>query len=95
MPWSSRIRATLFWLFLWCCRCLSAARMMRRNGATPWSRFRPRVVSIKVDSTRAFDTEWNQSGQATGFVVDAERGLILTNRHVVTAGPVRAEALFN
>jgi len=52
------------------------------------------VVSIKVDSTRAFDTEWNQSGQATGFVVDAERGLILTNRHVVTSGPVRAEALF-
>jgi len=52
------------------------------------------VVSIKVDSTRAFDTEWNQTSQATGFVVDAERGLILTNRHVVTPGPVRAEALF-
>jgi S1-C subfamily serine protease len=53
------------------------------------------VVSIKIDSTRAFDTEWNQSSQATGFVVDAEAGLILTNRHVVTPGPVRAEALFN
>ncbi len=52
------------------------------------------VVSIKVDSTRAFDTEWNQSTQATGFVVDAQRGLVLTNRHVVTPGPVRAEALF-
>jgi ELWxxDGT repeat protein len=37
------------------------------------------VVSIRVDSTRAFDTEWNSSSQATGFVVDAERGLILTN----------------
>ncbi|MEE8235612.1 MAG: S1C family serine protease, partial [Gammaproteobacteria bacterium] len=52
------------------------------------------VVSIKVDSTRAFDTGWNQSSQATGFVVDAQQGLILTNRHVVTPGPVRAEALF-
>ncbi|MEZ5565535.1 MAG: PDZ domain-containing protein [Gammaproteobacteria bacterium] len=52
------------------------------------------VVSIQVDGTRAFDTEWNESGQATGFVVDAERGLILTNRHVVTAGPVRAAGLF-
>ena len=52
------------------------------------------VVSIKVDSTRAFDTEWNASSQATGFVVDAERGLILTNRHVVTPGPVIAEAVF-
>ncbi len=52
------------------------------------------VVSIRVDSTRAFDTEWNSSSQATGFVVDAEQGLILTNRHVVTAGPVVAEAIF-
>jgi len=52
------------------------------------------VVSIRVDSTRAFDTEWNTSSQATGFVVDAERGLILTNRHVVTPGPVIAEAIF-
>ncbi len=52
------------------------------------------VVSIRVDSTRAFDTEWNSSSQATGFVVDAKRGLILTNRHVVTPGPVVAEAIF-
>ena len=52
------------------------------------------VVSIKIDSPRAFDTEWSSSSQATGFVVDAENGLILTNRHVVTSGPVRAEALF-
>jgi len=52
------------------------------------------VVSIRVDSTRAFDTEWNSSSQATGFIVDAERGLILTNRHVVTPGPVTAEAVF-
>jgi len=52
------------------------------------------VVSIQVDSTRAFDTQRNQSSQATGFVVDTERGLILTNRHVVTPGPVVAQAIF-
>ncbi len=52
------------------------------------------VVSIRVDATRSFDTEWNSSSQATGFVVDAEKGLILTNRHVVTPGPVVAEAIF-
>ena len=52
------------------------------------------VVSIEVDATRAFDTEWNASAQATGFIVDAERGLVLTNRHVVTPGPVTAEATF-
>lgn len=63
-----------------------------------WSRTLERiaesVVAIEVDSTRAFDTEWNSSSQATGFVVDAERGIILTNRHVVTPGPVTAEATF-
>jgi pro-apoptotic serine protease NMA111 len=52
------------------------------------------VVTIQVDLARAFDTEWNMSSQATGFVVDAERGLILTNRHVVTPGPVTAQAVF-
>jgi S1-C subfamily serine protease len=52
------------------------------------------VVAIEIDQTRAFDTEWNSSSQATGFVVDADRGLILTNRHVVTPGPVTSEATF-
>ena len=52
------------------------------------------VVAIQIDQTRAFDTEWNSSAQATGFVIDAERGLILTNRHVVTPGPVTSEATF-
>ena len=33
-------------------------------------------------------------GHATGFVVDKRRGLLLTNRHVVTDGPVTADAIF-
>ena len=52
------------------------------------------VVTIEIDQTRSFDTERNISAQATGFVIDAERGLILTNRHVVTPGPVIATATF-
>ena len=52
------------------------------------------VVAIQVDATRAFDTEWSASAQATGFVIDAKRGFILTNRHVVTPGPVTAQATF-
>ncbi|MCK6502612.1 trypsin-like peptidase domain-containing protein [Myxococcota bacterium] len=54
----------------------------------------PAVVSIKVNATRAFDTESAGSSVATGFVIDAERGLILTNRHVVQPGPVVARAIF-
>ncbi|MGC3980025.1 MAG: PDZ domain-containing protein [Steroidobacteraceae bacterium] len=63
-----------------------------------WSRTLERisnsVVSIQIDQVRSFDTESNSSGQATGFIVDAKRGLILTNRHVVTPGPVTAQAVF-
>jgi S1-C subfamily serine protease len=80
--------------------CLAVAPALWASDASApgaWrntiERISPAVVSIQVDGTRAFDTEWNESSQATGFVVDAERGLILTNRHVVTSGPVRAIAI--
>jgi pro-apoptotic serine protease NMA111 len=52
------------------------------------------VVVIQVDLARSFDTETNASLQATGFVIDDKRGLILTNRHVVTPGPVTAQGVF-
>ena len=84
--------------------CLFAATAAAAQGAETldqrpeWARTLQRiadgVVTIQVDQTRAFDTEWNTSAQATGFVVDAKRGLILTNRHVVTPGPVTAQAVF-
>jgi pro-apoptotic serine protease NMA111 len=66
----------------------------RPEWARTLQRIADGVVTIQVDQTRAFDTEWNASAQATGFVVDAKRGLILTNRHVVTPGPVTAQAVF-
>lgn len=52
------------------------------------------VVVLRVSSTRTFDDSTAGNSTATGFVVDAEQGLILTNRHVVTPGPVVAEAVF-
>jgi S1-C subfamily serine protease len=72
----------------------SAAAAQEATWDNTLERIASGVVSIRVDSTRSFDTERNQSAQATGFVVDAARGLILTNRHVVTPGPVRAQAIF-
>ena len=65
-----------------------------QQWASTIARVSPSIVSIRVNATRAFDTEWNLTGQATGFVVDAQRGIILTNRHVVTSGPVVSEAVF-
>lgn len=35
------------------------------------------------------------SSEATGFVVDAGRGYILTNRHVVGAGPFWGYCIFD
>ncbi|HEX7375162.1 MAG TPA: trypsin-like peptidase domain-containing protein, partial [Steroidobacteraceae bacterium] len=80
--------------------CLAGAWLLPAHAEEnpAWDRTLERiamsVVTIEIDQTRAFDTEWNQSSQATGFVVDAEHGLILTNRHVVTPGPVVATAVF-
>ena len=54
----------------------------------------PAIVAIRVTGTRDFDTENARSSVGTGFVVDAERGIMLTNRHMVHAGPVIADALF-
>ncbi len=75
--------------------CLSA---QAQDNEAAWrntlEQIRPSVVSLRVNKTRPFDTESNTLLDGTGFVVDAEQGLILTNRHIVSTGPVRAEALF-
>ncbi|KAG6779093.1 hypothetical protein POTOM_015460 [Populus tomentosa] len=54
----------------------------------------PAVVVLQTTACRSFDTELPSSGSATGFVVDKNRGIILTNRHVVKPGPVVARAIF-
>ncbi|KAJ3104917.1 hypothetical protein HDU97_008775 [Phlyctochytrium planicorne] len=41
----------------------------------------PAIVSIRFSQVAAFDTESAETSEATGFVVDKTRGLILTNRH--------------
>jgi len=54
----------------------------------------PSPLPLPQTQTRSFDTEAAGSSYATGFIVDAQRGIILTNRHVVTPGPIIAEAVF-
>ena len=53
------------------------------------------VVSIHFAQTNSFDTDPAMSSEATGFVVDAERGFILTNRHVVCPGPFWGYCIFD
>ncbi|KAI2464537.1 Pro-apoptotic serine protease NMA111 [Annulohypoxylon bovei var. microspora] len=53
------------------------------------------VVSIRFCQTCSFDTDAACASEATGFVVDAERGYIMTNRHVVGAGPFWGYVVFD
>lgn len=53
------------------------------------------VVSIRFSQTCSFDTDSAITSEATGFVVDAEKGYILTNRHVVSSGPFWGFCVFD
>ncbi|KAI1386413.1 Pro-apoptotic serine protease NMA111 [Hypoxylon trugodes] len=53
------------------------------------------VVSIRFCQTCSFDTDSACASEATGFVVDAEKGYILTNRHVVGSGPFWGYVVFD
>lgn len=53
------------------------------------------VVNIEFSKVRAWDDSYNSSGVGTGFVIDAKRGLILTNRHILNVAPVVAYAEFS
>ncbi len=85
-------RAFLAIFILFFCGNLFAAEKV--DWETIVDRVSESVISLKVDSARPFDTTRNGSQQATGFVVDARRGIILTNRHVVQPGPVMAVGMF-
>lgn len=53
------------------------------------------VVSIQFTHVASFDTETAIVSEATGFIVDTERGIILTNRHVVGPGPLNSYAVLD
>ena len=68
------------------------------DSLDPWGKVLQRVikaiVSIKGTTLRTFDTEYAGLYQGTGFVVDRTRGIILSNRHIVSPGPITASAVF-
>ncbi|KAF9930264.1 hypothetical protein FBU30_000684 [Linnemannia zychae] len=53
------------------------------------------IVSITANHVRSFDTETSGAYSATGFLVDAKNGIILTNRHVVSPAPILALAVLS
>lgn len=83
---------------MWWCLLPAALAAPETDDAKRWQetlgRITPSVVVIRMDRPRGYEGVGRGNSQATGFVVDAERGLVLTNRHVVTGGPVTAKAVF-
>ncbi|CAN6674795.1 pro-apoptotic serine protease Nma111p [Trichomonascus vanleenenianus] len=53
------------------------------------------VVSVQFANVVSFDTDPALVSEATGFIVDAQRGIIMTNRHVVGSGPFTGYAVFD
>ncbi|KAH8148816.1 uncharacterized protein LAJ45_07159 [Morchella importuna] len=82
---------------------VEASRMLPPTAAThdsaEWQRTIEsvvrNVVSIRFCQTCSFDTDSAITSEATGFVVDAEKGYILTNRHVVCSGPFSGYCVFD
>ena len=57
--------------------------------------FKPMVVNVETSSEVVFETEAKGTSFATGFVVDAERGIIATNRHVTGSSPAYVKINFH
>ena len=57
--------------------------------------YKPMVVNVETSSEVVFETEAKGTSFATGFVVDAERGIIATNRHVTGSSPAYVKINFH
>ncbi|KAI3646373.1 hypothetical protein MP228_009301 [Amoeboaphelidium protococcarum] len=76
------------------CRTLSSVPMADRRWQSAVDKAIRSIVSLQVTEVRSVDT--NRAGiyNASGFVVDKVQGLVLTNRHVCSVGPVRIKGTF-
>ncbi len=82
-----------------CLLLLRARRAANAPAVDPWKAtleaVLPAIVVIRMNYVKSFDGDAACASTATGFVVDAARGIVLSNRHVVGTGPMRAECTFN
>eukprot|EP00929_Paragymnodinium_shiwhaense_P101545 TRINITY_DN64701_c0_g1_i1.p1 TRINITY_DN64701_c0_g1~~TRINITY_DN64701_c0_g1_i1.p1 ORF type:complete len:1087 (+),score=246.26 TRINITY_DN64701_c0_g1_i1:172-3432(+) len=76
----------------------SSATMGLSDWAGVISRVKSAIVAIRVTAVRPFEDSAAGVWHGTGFVVSLERpkeALMLTNRHIISTGPIRAFATFD
>ena len=70
---------------------LLSTLVINANAQHDWTEqvaaYKPMVVNVETSSEVVFETEVKGTNFATGFVVDAEHGIIATNRHVTGSSP--------
>lgn len=58
------------------------------------ARLKPVVVNIECSTVVGLNGDSQGQGKATGFIVDAKRGIIATNQHVTGSSPVQVKIVF-
>ena len=87
-------------IFIWCIAIflLLYGVALNSQAAHNWTdqiaAFKPMVVNVETSSEVVFEAEAKGTSFATGFVVDAERGIIATNRHVTGSSPAYVKINF-
>ncbi len=90
MNFRQRLIALCVWLLL-----PFAYAHAAHNWTEQIAAFKPMVVNVETSSEVVFETETKGTSFATGFVVDAARGIIATNRHVTGSSPAYVKINFH
>ena len=75
--------SVIFWIGL----AFNSESLAAHNWTEQIAAFKPMVVNVETSSEVVFEAESKGTSFATGFIVDAERGIIATNRHVTGSSP--------
>lgn len=63
----------------------------KSSGGVVWQevldKVRPAIVELRINAVRPFNGSQAANYVGTGWVVDKDKGFIVTNRHIVTLGP--------
>ena len=83
----SKAAFTMFFVIVFGGGGIATESTAEHNWTEQIAAFKPMVVNAETSSEIVFETEAKGTSFATGFIVDAERGIIVTNRHVTGSSP--------